>query len=98
MRRNHSMRCRAFALALPACASGLVWPNELAAQEVAQSSPPSATASEEPTGAARAVPARDDEPAREVRGAGYIPGYKIHPGLGISPFVPRLGGAPGGVT
>jgi hypothetical protein len=34
----------------------------------------------------------------ELRNAGYIPGYRLDPSLGMSPYSPRAAGSPGGVT
>ncbi|MDP8999934.1 MAG: hypothetical protein M3O46_07465 [Myxococcota bacterium] len=37
-------------------------------------------------------------PAVETQPAGYVPGYRRDPTLGMSPYVPRVGAMPGGVT
>jgi hypothetical protein len=34
----------------------------------------------------------------ELEGAGYVPGYRAYQGLSLSPFSPRVGAAPGGIT
>jgi hypothetical protein len=61
----------------------------------AQAAPP--TAPPAPATAATDEPKANSAPRDEMSGAGYIPGYKVHPGLGMSPFMPRVGGAPGGI-
>jgi hypothetical protein len=38
------------------------------------------------------------EPKDEMPEAGYIPGYRRHTAVGLSPFVPQMGALPGGTT
>lgn len=64
--------------------------------EAKPSPPPIPTPSPAPATApeARAPQASKDE----LSPAGYIPGYRRYTGLGLSPYTPRVGGLPGGVT
>ncbi|HMF39293.1 MAG TPA: hypothetical protein VKQ32_01300 [Polyangia bacterium] len=45
---------------------------------------------------------KPEEPARltkdEVRDPGYLPGYRLVPSLGMSPYAPAVGALPGGLT
>jgi hypothetical protein len=56
--------------------------------------PPSTGAAATPTSDSAAGPAPKDE----LPNAGYIPGYRRDRVLGMSPYVPRVGTLPGGMT
>jgi hypothetical protein len=45
-----------------------------------------------------APPARSADPPDDLPNAGYIPGYRRDRTLGMSPYVPRVGALPGGMT
>ncbi len=48
---------------------------------------------------APAAPAEPElEKSDDLEDAGYLPGYRTFGGIGTSPYAPRLGGFPGGVT
>src|SRR5690606_22441738 len=60
--------------------------------------PPAAPPANQPAAPASADPNAELLTEDELPEAGYVPGYRRYAGLGTSPFVPRVGGLPGGVT
>jgi hypothetical protein len=64
----------------------------IAAPAVAQAAAPAAAQAAAPGDLATSA-TKD-----ELEDAGYLPGYRAHPGLGASPFSPLVGGLPGGIT
>jgi hypothetical protein len=60
---------------------------------------PKATTAPTPTPIAVVAPSPSPKSGQdELRNAGYIPGYRLDPNLGMSPYSPRTPGSPGGVT
>jgi hypothetical protein len=72
-----------------------------AAAPAAQPAPPPAEAQPlsppEATATAAAEPAQP-EPKDEMEEPSHVPGYRRHLGLGLSPYVPRIGTLPSGLT
>jgi hypothetical protein len=83
----------------PAPESPPAEPAPAPAAEPAPESPP-APASETP--ATEAAPAAEANkpyvPKDEIEAPGYLPGYRTHQSLGLSPYAPRMGSQPGGMT
>jgi len=85
--RAPSARRRIVASAL-ASATILVGPTPAAAAEPSEAAATAAPKATEDT----------DAPPDELEKPGYTPGYRRHMGVGLSPYMPRLGSLPGGIT
>src|SRR5690349_6385329 len=75
--------------------------------ETAPSEPKAAEPAPEPAKADAQVSVAASAPAAGASGggqadrlpnAGYVPGYRGYVGVGMTPFIPRLGALPGGMT
>lgn len=69
-----------------------------APDRVPEPSSPAQVATEGSTGKPTDSAPESADAGDELPNAGYIPGYRAYPGLGISAYAPRLGTLPGGVT